>query len=99
MTDGDGGRTTPAGGRPLNCWEFMNCGREVGGRRVAEMGVCPAAVASRLDGVLGGTNGGRCCWIVAGTFCKGKPQGTFARRYASCRQCDFFRRVQSEGSL
>jgi hypothetical protein len=25
-----------------NCWEFKNCGREIGGIKVKEMGVCPA---------------------------------------------------------
>lgn len=82
----------------VNCWEFMGCGREPGGQRVAEMGVCPAAIESRLDGVLGGSNGGRCCWIVAGTFCRGEIQGTFARRYATCKECEFFRLVQTEES-
>jgi len=84
--------------RTLNCWEFMKCGREPGGRLVADKGVCPAAAESRLDGSLGGVNGGRCCWIVAGTFCGGQPQGTFATRFATCRECDFFKKVEQEES-
>lgn len=94
MTDGAGRDALE--GRKRNCWEFMQCGREPGGSRVAEMGVCPAAVESRLDGILGGTNAGRCCWAVAGTFCKGGPEGTFAKRYATCRECEFFKSVQAE---
>ena len=31
---------------------------------------------------------GRICWAVAGTFCEGKVQGTFAQKYADCRKCD-----------
>jgi len=27
-----------------NCWEVMNCGRQTGGTKVSEMGVCPAAI-------------------------------------------------------
>ena len=42
-----------------------------GGRRVEECGVCPAAVEERLDGVLGGVNAGRSCWMVVGAFCRG----------------------------
>ena len=51
---------------------------------------------SRLDGVHGGTNAGRACWIVAGTLCGGEVQGTFARKYASCDKCDFYRTVMEE---
>jgi hypothetical protein len=27
---------------PLNCWEFKKCGREAGGAKAADSGVCPA---------------------------------------------------------
>ena len=47
----------------LNCWEAMDCGRHKGGKKVDELGVCPASLEKRLDGVNGGVNGGRsCCW-------------------------------------
>ncbi len=26
-----------------NCWDFKSCGREQGGTKAAELGVCPAA--------------------------------------------------------
>ena len=42
-----------------NCWEFHNCGREEGGARATEMGVCPAASATEADGFCDGKNGGR----------------------------------------
>lgn len=74
----------------LNCWQYAGCGREPGGAKVQEMGVCPASTASALDGVHGGTEGGRSCWVVAGTFCEGVVQGTHAAKLASCRQCDFY---------
>ena len=82
--------------RRLNCWEHTGCGREPGGRRVAELGVCLASVDSRLDGIHGGKNAGRCCWVVAGTFCEGQVQGTFAQKHPSCERCDFYKRVQEE---
>jgi hypothetical protein len=36
---------------------------------------------SRLAGTHDGKFGGRACWIVAGTLCGGKEQGTFAKKY------------------
>ncbi len=79
-----------------NCWEFENCGREPGGARVAELGACPAAHDAALSGIHGGTNGGRICWAVVGTFCRGEVQGTFAQLKATCMSCEFFLRVREE---
>ncbi len=79
-----------------NCWEFKGCGREPGGSHVEEFGVCPAAVDERLHGVHGGKNSGRACWVLAGTFCGGKIQGTFAQKYSNCELCDFFKAVRKE---
>ncbi len=79
-----------------NCWEFKKCGRELKGARVQELGICPAAQEARLDGVHGGVHGGRSCWIVAGTYCKGQIQGTFAQKYQNCVLCDFYKSVKIE---
>jgi two-component system NtrC family sensor kinase len=62
------------------CWEFMNCGRDKNGEVK-----CPAY-----------PNFGRVCWVVAGTFCEGKVQGTFAQKYKDCRKCEFYRKVQGK---
>ncbi len=80
----------------LNCWEFMKCGREPGGAQIAHLGVCPAAADISFDGIHLGKNAGRICWAVAGTFCGGKVQGSFAEKRASCISCDFFQKVQGE---
>jgi signal transduction histidine kinase len=56
------------------CWEFMKCRREVN-----DEVRCPSY-----------PNFGRACWAVAGTFCEGKVQGTFAQKYQSCSKCEFF---------
>lgn len=82
-----------------NCWEFMDCGREPGGANVAELGACPAASDTTLDGMNGGTNGGRMCWARAGTLCGGKVQGTFAEKELNCAACAFFLHVQREENL
>ena len=79
-----------------NCWEAMQCGREPGGENVAALGVCPARTEARLDGIHGGWNGGRACWVIAGTLCGGVVQGTFALKFGACEQCDFYRSVQEE---
>ncbi len=84
------------GGRVQNCWEYMKCGREPGGSRADELGVCPVTTAEKYDGVNRGKNAGRFCWFVAGTFCDGEVQGTWARKFGSCLECPFFRLVERE---
>jgi len=79
-----------------NCWEFKKCGREPGGEKVHELGVCPAAIETKVDGIHGGKNGGRCCWAVVGTFCEGVVQGTFVQKYRNCQNCDFYKTVIKE---
>jgi len=59
------------------CWELMQCGRD----KDASL-KCPAY-----------PHFGRICWAVAGTFCEGKIQGTFAQKSEDCKQCRFYRMV------
>jgi hypothetical protein len=63
----------------VSCWEFKACGREAGGAKAAELGVCPAYPTS-----------GRECWFVAGTLCGGRAQGTYAEKLGSCQKCEFY---------
>ena len=79
-----------------NCWEFNKCEREPGGQKAIELGVCPAAREEKLNGIHDGKNAGRACWVVSGTFCKGKVQGTFAEKHKSCFECDFYKKVKDE---
>jgi hypothetical protein len=46
--------------------------------------------------VHGGKNGGRACWVVAGTLCGGEVQGKFAAKFGSCERCDFYDSVRKE---
>jgi len=80
----------------LNCWQVERCGREPGGAKVAEFGICPAAAEAALSGANGGRNGGRACWAIAGTLCGGKIQGSYAAKTANCMQCEFFKQVRAE---
>ena len=79
-----------------NCWDFKKCGREPGGSKVAELGVCPAAVETRTNGMNDGLNGGRVCWVLAGTLCGDEVQGTYAMKLGNCVLCDFYKQIRKE---
>lgn len=82
--------------KKLNCWEFKQCGRQLGGERAFELGVCPASTDPSFDGIHGGDHAGRVCWVIAGTMCSGEVQGTFAQKYKNCGMCDFYGMVREE---
>jgi len=82
-----------------NCWDFKRCGREPHGARSDELGVRPAAAESGVNGINGGRNWGRACWLLAGTFCGGKVQGSFAAKLGDRRVCEFYRLVVEEQGL
>ncbi len=81
---------------PVNCWEYRRCGREPGGARARETGVCPAAEFAPADGYLGGRNAGRACAFVTGTFCEGVFQGTYRDKSKNCWDCAFYRALREE---
>jgi hypothetical protein len=64
----------------MNCWEVKKCGREKGGAKTVELGVCPAY-----------PDHGRHCAAVTGTLCGGKVQGSFAMKLVNCMDCNFFK--------
>jgi hypothetical protein len=80
----------------LNCWEFKKCGRQPGGHKVAELGICPVTTYQGLNGAHGGKNAGRACWVVAGSLCGGQIQGTFAQKLHNCWRCDFMNTVKKD---
>lgn len=82
-----------------NCWEIKNCGREPGGSKINELGVCVAASNNTSDGKNDGINAGRYCWRIAGTFCGGKVQGDMGSKIMDCVECDFFQQVKEEEGL
>lgn len=79
-----------------NCWEVKNCGRQPGGAKVEQFGVCPAAISTKLNNYNSGQNGGRACWIIAGTLCGGVVQGSFAMKSNNCMACEFYKQVVLE---
>lgn len=80
----------------LNCWEHKKCGRQPGGHKAHELGVCAVTTFHELDGAHGGKNAGRACWAVAGSLCGGRVQGTYADKLHNCWKCDFMNTVQKE---
>ncbi len=80
----------------LNCWQVKKCGREPGGAKSLELGVCPASTFTGLDGTNDGKNGGRACWAIAGTLCGGQVQGSYAAKISSCAACPFYQAVKAE---
>jgi hypothetical protein len=64
----------------MDCWEFMECGRELCGLKVYELGICRAYPSD-----------GKRCARIAGTLCGGKVQGTYAMKIFDCLECDFYK--------
>jgi hypothetical protein len=79
-----------------NCWEVKKCGRQPGGLKSRELGVCPAAADSNLSGRNEGKYAGRYCWKIAGTLCGGVVQGTYATKLKNCVSCEFYKMVKVE---
>ncbi len=79
-----------------NCWQYKKCGREPGGTNATKEGVCPAATENTFHTFNHGINGGRACWLVAGTFCENVVSGTFAEKIDTCRNCEFYKIVQND---
>ncbi len=70
----------------MNCWEVKKCGREEGGVKAEELGVCPAYTEGA----------GEACWMVAGTFCDGEVQSLHAKEIGGCMSCSFYQSFQLE---
>jgi len=77
----------------------MKCGRHPGGDKVDKLGLCPAATDPTYDGFNQGDSAGRACWIVSGTFCDGKIQGSFADKQDSCKNCAFYKKIHAEEGI
>jgi len=88
-------RTGPRQDRE-NCWQFSSCRKEVHGKIADVLSVCPVALESRLDGIHGGRNAGRACWVVPGTHCHGSIQNTPEEKRKACGHCAFYLKVAGE---
>ena len=79
-----------------NCWEILNCGRQAGGAKIHELGVCKASTDLSFAKINGGKNSGRYCWHVSGTLCDGQVQGSYLDKTKKCLNCKVFQTVQQE---
>jgi len=79
-----------------NCWEFHQCGREVGGNNSESLGICPASSHTASDGTNRGHNAGRYCWRITGTYCTGSKSGQLADKVENCGDCEFFKLIICE---
>ncbi len=85
--------------KKVNCWEFMKCGRAPGGENAEKQGICPATNDPTYDGFNQGDFAGRICWLLSGTFCAGKIQGSFAEKQDSCKNCNFYKKIHAEEGI
>jgi hypothetical protein len=77
-----------------NCWEMKRCGREPEGKNATSLGVCPAALPSKYDGINGGKYGGRLCWTVTGTFNdRIQPKNDDAKHLEKCIVCYVLKQI------
>jgi hypothetical protein len=83
-------------GLKMNCWEYMASGRHWDGNGKEGCSQCPVPQMTNYDGINGGRNGGRACWIITGTLCDRDVQLTFAHKLATCLRCDFYLWVKEE---
>jgi len=67
----------------LNCWEYKNCSDSIN---------CPVKNESIANGLNGGINGGRICWIIMENHSKKKAK-------TDCFQCQFHYKVMNEEGL
>ncbi len=79
-----------------NCWEVKGCGQKRGGNGKNTL-KCPVPDMATSDGINGGQNAGRICWLIANTMCKGNAEeATFEEMFNTCVECDFYRLVREE---
>lgn len=81
-----------------NCWDYYGCEREAKGNSGKDSDVCPACLEAKLNGIHGGRNGGRACWIVKGTTCGSRIKRMFVPKFIICELCDFKKSVMDEES-
>ena len=82
-----------------NCWDFKKCGREQDGAKMSELGICAVAAATYLNGLHGGRNGGRACWMLSSGQDGRQVKGTVSAILGNGMKCEFFQIVKAEEGI
>ena len=77
--------------KKLNCWDIKKCCTETGSRGNGN-NLCPVKKEFIANGLNGGINGGRICWVIMDSQCKKKAQ-------SACFQCEFRYKVMVDEGL
>ena len=85
--------------KAINCWEYNHCDGGWDDLDTAGSVACPVLLFTSADGLNHGTNGGRICWSIAGSFCGGTSEGKLARERFSCMSCNFYSLVEQEEGI
>ncbi|MBI4682587.1 MAG: hypothetical protein HY757_05750 [Nitrospirae bacterium] len=85
--------------KKYNCWEFMKCGKGPGTGNTKQSGICPVVDNTAANGLNGGVNGGRMCWLIAETKCCGEVKHSNQNRSDPCFSCEFRYKVMAEEGL
>ena len=80
----------------MNCWEYMASGRHRDGSGKEGCSQCPVPQMTNYDGINGGRNGGRACWIITGTLGDRDVQMTFSHKLATCLKCNVYIAIKEE---
>lgn len=75
----------------INCWEYMDCGFEEGGRNAATHGTCPAY-----------PHHGRLCASLEATHCQmahNGSRGSLLPGRRNCQQCNFYNNVLAAANV
>ena len=83
----------------LNCWEVMKCGKGLSENDNSKYNSCPITTATSANGLNGGVNAGRICWIMAESCCNGEVKCSKLHRKDSCFSCEFRYKVTAEEGL
>ena len=83
----------------INCWDYMKCGKGPGGEKTDKCATCPVASETLANGLNGGLNGGRICWIIAENNCIEDLKCSNLHHKSSCYSCEFRYKVTMEEGL
>ena len=78
--------------KKLNCWEYVNCGREKNGIMVPVLGECKVFSDMKHDGLNNGIGAGRACWMTLKDSCVMQK----TNQISNCYDCPFYKRVVFE---